>query len=266
MSSSNVLVGTSGYVFDDWVGSFYPPKLPRKDWLRFYASQFDLVEVNATYYRIPPPKIFEGMALKTSPKFKFIIKANQEMTHHSSRDRSLYELFCESIHPLVERNRCDGILLQFPYGFKNSPANQDHLRFLSDAFCGHNVWAEFRHRSWNGDGTKELLLKLELGYCAVDEPSLPGLMPASSYVTSNKGYVRFHGRNSHEWWGGGHRRYDWEYTTEELESWLEKIREMSEVTTTTYVFFNNCYMGRAIKGARLMQRLLGQNVPLELEF
>ena len=261
-----LLIGASGYVYDDWVGPFYPKGLAKNKFLPFYASRFPAVEVNATYYRIPPPRTFETMARNSPPGFLFVVKANQEMTHNASRETSLYRLFLDAVEPLREAGKFDGVLLQFPFGFKNEPQNRSHLAFLREALPGMRMWAEFRHESWNRPPVFDYLRRLSLGYCAVDEPALPGLMPGVAVATSDTGYVRFHGRNASTWWGGGHERYDWEYSAEELSTWLERIRDLAAGTERTYIFFNNCYMGRAVKSARILRRLLGLQTDLDLGF
>jgi uncharacterized protein YecE (DUF72 family) len=158
------------------------------------------------------------------------------------------------------------VLLQFPYGFRHGPPALDHLAFLREALPGMRLWAEFRHASWVRDDVVPYLSALSIGSCAVDEPPLPGLMPPRAAVSSDAGYVRFHGRNADTWWEGGDRRYDWDYTAEELTEWMERLREIASRTDRTYVFFNNCYMGRAVKSARLLGRLLGQAGDPELLF
>jgi len=258
-------IGTSGYVFDDWVGPFYPRGLPRADFLKFYAGEFDVVEINATYYRIPPPRTFAGMCARTPPGFRFVVKAHQDMTHRRSRDPAVYATFRDSLAPMVEAGKLDGVLLQFPFGVQNDEGSRTHLAYLRDAFPGLPLWAEFRHESWNRDPVYAYLERLGIGFCAVDEPRLEGLFPPVCRRTSDTGYVRFHGRNAGTWWGGGDRRYDWEYAREELEEWMENLRDLASATRSTYVFFNNCYMGRAVKGARLLRKILGLSGTLELD-
>jgi uncharacterized protein YecE (DUF72 family) len=126
------------------------------------------------------------------------------------------------------------------------------------------LWAEFRHRSWAEPAVLEFLRRQEIGYCSVDEPALPGLMPPVAAATTDAGYIRFHGRNAATWWGGGHERYDWEYSAQELSEWLDRIRTLAAETERTYIFFNNCYMGRAVKSAGVLRRLLGLETDLEL--
>lgn len=257
-------LGLSGYSYDDWTGVFYPKGLAKSDYLRYYASRFRTVELNATYYRIPPVRTFESMAARTPPGFVFIVKANQDMTHARSRERSLYRGYLEAIQPLRDAGKFDGTLLQFPFGFRNDARNRGHLAFLREQLPGMRLWAEFRHESWDRDPVLDYLRRLDVGYCAVDEPALPGLLPPRPAVTSDAGYIRFHGRNAATWWGGGHERYDWEYTVDELSEWLDRIREIATAADRTYLFFNNCYMGRAVNSARLLGRLLGQAPELDL--
>jgi uncharacterized protein YecE (DUF72 family) len=166
---------------------------------------------------------------------------------------------------MIDAGKLDGVLLQFPFGVRNQTAHRAHLAFLREAFGDLPLWAEFRHESWNQEPVYAFLRTLGMGYCAVDEPALAGLMPPVCRSTSDTGYVRFHGRNAETWWGGGDRRYDWDYSREELEEWLGKLRDLASATRVTYVFFNNCYMGRAVKGARLLQKILGLTGSLELE-
>ncbi len=263
---SKLLIGTSGWSFDDWVGPFYPKGLARKDFLPYYAARFPAAEVNATYYRIPPPRTFETLAARSPRDFLFVVKAHQDMTHHGSRDRDLYRLYLEAIEPIRAAGKFDGVLLQFPFGFRNESGNRAHLAYLREQLPEMRLWAEFRHESWNRKPVFDYLRRLSMGFCAVDEPALPGLFPPVVAATADTGYVRFHGRNAATWFQGGHERYDWEYRPEELSEWLDRIRDLAARTERTYVFFNNCYMGRAVKGARLLQKMLGLQGDLDLGF
>lgn len=263
---SRLLIGASGYSFDDWVGPVYPKGTPKSEFLTHYTRMFPVVELNATYYRIPPARSFETMARKSPRDFLFVVKAHQEMTHAQSRETALYRTFLDAVDPLRAAGKFDGVLLQFPFGFRNEPRHRAHLAYLREALPDMRLWAEFRHESWNQEPVYDYLKRLNLGFCAVDEPALPGLMPPVAAATTDTGYVRFHGRNQATWWQGGHERYDWDYSAEELSEWLERIRKLAAETNRTYVFFNNCYMGRAVKSARILQRLLGLQTDLDLGF
>jgi uncharacterized protein YecE (DUF72 family) len=253
----NIVVGTSGYSFDDWIGTFYPKGTKKGDMLGYYSKHFGCVEVNSTYYRIPHPVVLRRMEEKTPQKFEFIIKANQEMTHKGSRDPALYRSFREAIQPVVEAAKFEGVIAQFPWGFKNTPENRDHLKFLKDRLGDYPLFVEFRNHEWITEDVFGELEKSGVGYCSVDEPRLKGLVPPVARLTTDLGYVRFHGRNAKNWWGrGGGDRYDYLYSEAELKEWVAKIRTMSRDAKKTFVFFNNCHAGQAARNARLMKDLL----------
>jgi len=295
-----ILVGTSGYSFADWVGPFYPPGTRSGDFLAFYARQFDAVEVNSTYYRIPHPRVMEQMEKKTPAGFRFVVKLNQAMTHEGAREPALYQEFLAAIDPLKAAGKYDGLLAQFPWGFKCTPQALGHLEALRERLPGEPLFVEFRHDSWNRPETGPWLRERHLGFCAVDEPALESLMPPVTMVTAEDAYVRFHGRNAANWWGGSGRgargaapgrptavpaagtpqtslfaaasgsppppasgdRYDYDYAERELREWLGRIQELAQRARRTYLFFNNCHAGQAARNAKLMQELLRQqNLP-----
>ncbi len=255
----SIFVGTSGYSFADWVGPFYPPGTRSGDFLAYYARHFDVVEVNSTYYRVPDPRVVEMMERKTPEHFRFVVKLNQAMTHEGSLEGALVRDFRAVLEPLKAAGKYDGLLAQFPWGFKRTPTNEAHLAGLREALPGEPLFVEFRHESWAAPDVGERLRALDLGFCAVDEPALPGLMPPVAMVTSADAYVRFHGRNAQNWWGrGGGDRYDYDYAAAELTEWVQKVRELADKARRTYLFFNNCHAGQAARSAKLMQELLRQ--------
>jgi len=252
-----IVVGTSGYSFADWVGTFYPKGTRKGDMLGYYSKHFGCVEVNSTYYRIPHPVVLRRMEEKTPPGFEFVIKANQEMTHKGSKDPALYTGFLDAIQPVVEAGKFQGVIAQFPWGFKRSQENLDHLKFVKDQFRDSTLFVEFRNRSWITEEVFEELEHSGIAYCSVDEPRFGSLVPPIARLTSDLGYVRLHGRNAKNWWGrGGGDRYDYLYSEDELKEWAAKIKTMSRKAKKTFVFFNNCHAGQAARNASLMKDLL----------
>jgi uncharacterized protein YecE (DUF72 family) len=265
-----IVIGTSGYSFADWVGPFYPAGTRAADFLAYYARHFEAVEVNATYYRIPDRGMFERMVQKTPDGFRFVVKLNQAMSHEGSRDPLLYREFVDALRPLKDSGRYDGLLAQFPWGFKRTPDNRRHLAAMRDLLLGEPLFVEFRHDSWLTPELEPSLREHRIGYCAVDEPQLPGLIPPVTMVTAEDAYVRFHGRNAATWWGrggpggsgGGGDRYDYDYREDELKEWVKKVAALADQARRTYLFFNNCHAGQAARNAKLMQELLRQqNLP-----
>ena len=190
-----VLIGTSGYSFPDWVGPFYPPGTTRAGMLDYYVQQFPAVEVNATYYRIPPPPTLAAMERKTPAGFEFVVKANAAMTHEGSADPALYDSFRRAIEPVARAGKLSGLLAQFPWAFRRGAKEEEHLRAMKRLLPDAPLFVEFRHKSWIAEDVFPFLEREGLGYVSVDEPDLPGLVPPVARATTEAAYVRFHGRN-----------------------------------------------------------------------
>jgi len=253
-----IRVGTSGYSYEDWVGPFYPEGLPKRDRLVFYAREFSTCEVNFSYYRIPTARTLAAMARKVPNDFLFTIKASKEMTHERENQSEAFSQFRQALLPWIEEHKLGCILAQFPFSFHNTPQNRDYLKYLREHLSDLPVVVEFRNVAWLKPETFELLERLNLGFCCVDQPLLEGLLPPIAKVTGSIAYVRFHGRNYRKWWD--HRetweRYDYTYRIEELEEWVPKIQEMDQQAERTFVFANNHWRGQAVDTARQLRILL----------
>ena len=251
-----IRIGTSGFSYDDWVGEVYPADLPQRDWLSFYARLFSAVEINVTYYRIPALYTIESWVRKTPPDFLFAVKAFQDLTH--GRETPDFKPFVESLRPLVEARKFGCVLAQFPYSFHPTPQNRDYLKTVRAGLGELPAVIEFRDVRWVEDETFELLRELNFGFCSVDEPRLPGLMPPVALATGPVAYVRFHGRNAAKWYGHDEawERYNYSYRPEELQEWVPKLQRLNEEAPLTLVFMNNHYRGQSIKGAQDLQRML----------
>jgi uncharacterized protein YecE (DUF72 family) len=251
-----IVIGTSGYSFDDWVGDFYPLDLPKGKRLDYYKYFFNAVEINSTYYRIPHPAVFYNIAKKVKNDFEFIIKTHRSFTHDRKDIEKPTMEFNESISPVVDSGKFRGYLAQFPYSFKYSPANLDYIVRGKELFDKGPYFVEFRHISWDNEVVEQRLMANEIGLCSVDEPALKGLYPSKERSTSNIGYVRFHGRNAANWWGGRGDRYDYLYSKEELLDWKSKIDELKARSDKIYLFFNNCHLGQAVRNAKMLMEIL----------
>lgn len=252
----NVLVGTSGFSYSDWKGVFYPKDIDSEDMLIHYAEVFQTVEINVTYYRIPRPKVFEKMIQRTKSNFEFVVKTHRDFTH--TRDfKGVLQEFKDCLSPLVHEGRLGAILAQFPWSFKPLKQNLEYLKSLKNALEFAPLVVEFRHRSWIKESIFEFLKKEGIGFCCVDEPDLPGLVPPIATATSLIGYVRFHSRDASKWWDGGLKgRYDYDYQESELKEWIPKLLKLGQDTKKIYIFFNNCHEGHAAKNALRMRELL----------
>jgi len=260
----DIRVGTSGYSFADWVGPFYPPGTRSGEFLEHYARHFGCVEVNSTYYGMPRPKVMEHMAARTPDAFGFVVKLHQSLTHEGDPGEDGVRAFLAGIEPLKAAGKYRGLLAQFPWAFRRTEAAKAHLERLRGSLPGEPLWVEFRHASWMHPRLPAWLRERAIGYCAVDEPALPGLVPPVTHLTTDTGYVRLHGRNAATWWGrGGGDRYDYDYSERELQEWVTRVTELARQAKQTYLFFNNCHAGQAARNAKLMEELLRRQQSLE---
>lgn len=255
----NVKIGTSGYSFDDWRGNFYPEKVEKGKMLDYYVQHFDTVEINSTYYGIPHPRVFENMAKKAPAGFDFMVKAPQTFTHKRADLEKDRQSFRTALQPLVEAGKLAGVLAQFPYSFKFNAANLDYVARCREAVAPHPLFVEFRHNEWVNRQMYDRLRADQVGYVAVDEPQLPGLLKPDCFATTDVAYIRLHGRNAEQWWDGGPLRYDYSYSGSELEYWKERVRKIMAKVKMVYAYFNNCHLGQAAQDAGRFAAMLRED-------
>jgi uncharacterized protein YecE (DUF72 family) len=256
-----IYVGTCGYAYKDWIGPFYPGTVRQGEMLAFYANCFRAVEIDASYYGVLQPAAVARMNAGTPPDFRFCFKTPQSVTHPPdvsvTRIHDDAQAFVESVAPLVEAGKFGCALVQFPNSFKPTESGEAYLRRVVDALRPLKLVAEFRNREWQTPKTHHLLSQLDVGWCNVDMPRYESLLTPSSDTTSRVGYVRFHGRNAAQWWTGDNvTRYDYEYTTEELVPWTDRVAEIDDRVEATYAFFNNHARGNAARNAEAFVDLL----------
>jgi uncharacterized protein YecE (DUF72 family) len=251
---SRIYIGTSGYSYKDWVGPVYPPGTSQKEFLRFYAEEFSIVELNFSYYRMPDPNMLEQMLTKTDNNFLFSIKAHKSLTHEidekTSENARIYK---ESIRPLIDSKRIGAILFQFPYSFHYTVENRKYLDTLSREFEGIPAAFEFRSNEWIKESVFDALRTRKISFVNVDEPELPKLITPSDIVTSEPGYIRFHGRNKRNWWRGTNIT---RYEKEELTGWISRIEKIIEKVKILLISFNNHYKGQAVKNAKILRDIV----------
>lgn len=262
--TAEIRVGTSGYSFKDWVGTVYPERTRAREYLMLYAQDFDAVEINSTFYRVPPADMVERMAAKVPDGFRFTVKAPQTMSHDRKRFAETKGPFLRAVEPLKRAGMLGGVLVQFPQSFPMDARSAEFLPRVADAFrfAGCKVFVEFRHQSWYRDATYELLERLGVGFVNVDLPALGTLPKPSAIVTCGQAYVRLHGRNREMWYRHPtpSHRYDYSYGDGELVEWTGRIAQMAEHAGVVYAFMNNCHMGSSYVDALRLKQRLGQPV------
>jgi uncharacterized protein YecE (DUF72 family) len=245
-----VRVGLSGWNYAHWRnGVFYPPRLPQRRWLEFYAGRFGTVEVNATFYRLPRVDAVAHWVEQTPPGFQFSVKTSRYLTH-VRRLRDLgpgLELFLERLEPLLRGSKLGPLLWQLPPTFRC-----DHRR-LADALArlprGLRHCFEFRDRSWFVEETYALLREHGVALVIADGPRVDPFQ--THELTADWTFVRLHG-------GTKGRRGN--YSRCELADWAERLRHWSR-THEVFVYFNNDWEGFAPRNGLLLERLLSLRDP-----
>ncbi len=261
-------VGPAGWSYEDWEGVVYPAQKPRGfSQLSYIARYFDTVEVNTTFYRPPTPWLARQWVRKVAhnPDFEFTAKLWQRFTHEGAALGTEEERkFKEGIQPLVDADKLGALLIQFPWRFKNEPGNREWVGTLLDAFFEYPLVVEFRHASWLTDDIFDFLRDRGVGFANIDQPVIGKSVPPTSLATSDIGYIRFHGRNYHDWFregAGRDDRYNYLYTDQELEEWLGRVRDLEKQTKKNFLIYNNHYGGKAVVNALQMKaKLTGQPV------
>jgi uncharacterized protein YecE (DUF72 family) len=253
----DILIGTSGFSFDDWVGEVYPSHIKKHEMLPYYEKTlgFRTLEVNYTYYSMPSKKTMESFLMRTSRDFSFVVKAYKGFTHEiTGKSKELCQFFKDGVSPLGDSLKA--LLFQFPYTFLPDSKNIDYLKTLRQEFKDFESVVEFRNAQWSDNGYLDILRDLSFGYCIVDEPKLKGLLPFHPALTSDTGYFRFHGRNK-AWFNEPlDVRYDYLYSGKELEKFVDPIKDIASKAAKTFVFFNNCHLGKAVKNAQMLKEML----------
>ncbi|MCL4378735.1 MAG: DUF72 domain-containing protein, partial [Actinobacteria bacterium] len=244
-------IGTSGYNYEDWKGSFYPEQLDEKEYLGYYSTFFNTVELNFTYYCFPSSKVIDVISQRVGENFIFSVKSNSIFTHQRNYTSNDIKKFLDPLKTLVDNKKFGSILFQFPWSFTYSSANLNYLSRLAKDFDGHDMCFEFRNNCWLNETVLNKLKEDNIGFCNVDEPQLKGLLPITDINTSSSGYIRFHGRNKEDWWDheSAFQRYDYMYKQEELCQWISPIKKIMNNSKKTFIYFNNHYKGKAGKSA-----------------
>jgi uncharacterized protein YecE (DUF72 family) len=228
----NVLVGTSGYSYKQWKGSFYPADLPAAAMLRFYAQRLRTVEINNTFYRMPSEALLAGWAEDVPESFTFVLKASRRITHVKRLSNVGEELAYFFRVASVLGRRLGPVLFQLPpFSKKDAGRLRD---FLAQVPEGRRVALEFRHESWFDDEVYDVLRSRGAALCVADVAEDDGIT-SPLVATAPWGYLRL-------------RRPD--YGEPELAQWSERIR--AQAWDSAFVFFKHEDEG---KGAAFAERL-----------
>jgi len=240
---ASIYIGTSGWHYKHWVGTFYPPKTPASKMLAYYFERFDTVELNNTFYRLPKESALENWRDSTPPNFQFVAKGSRFITHMKKLkdpEQSIARYF-EAIDVL--QDKLGPILFQLPPNWEVDAARFEH--FLQALPKYHRYAFEFRNATWDAPAIYDLLALHGAGYCIFD---LAGF-ESPLHVSSDLVYIRLHGP-------GG--KYQGSYTDDALRRWAARIRAWHGEERSVYVYFDNDQAGYAAFNALRLKELLNE--------
>ncbi|MFL6721778.1 MAG: DUF72 domain-containing protein [Sphingomonas sp.] len=240
---SKIHVGCSGWVYKHWRGIFYPEGLPQKRWFERYAEDFDTVEINASFYRLPLASTFEGWRDKAPPGFHYAVKVNRFITHMKKLVdcEEAVDQFIALARPLGEK--LGPLLYQLPPSLKLDLKRLE--RFVERLPRDLNHVFEFRNKEWYVPETYALLERHGASFCIHDMPGSKTERIAVGPVA----YVRFH---------GGEGKYWGRYSDEGLLGWTDWIVGQARQGRSAWCYFNNDIHGHAIHDARTLKAMVGQ--------
>lgn len=293
-----ILVGITSWTEPTLIesGRFYPPFAKTAEGrLRYYASQFPIVEVDSTYYALPA-EATSGIWVKRTPeRFVFDVKAFRLFTQHPTspsalpkdlreslpqelrEKRNLYyrdlpaEILSETWHrfesallPLDSAGKLGVVLFQFPPWFYPSNEQREYILSCKEKLPQYRLAVEFRHNWWLNDKnyarTMDFLMANQLPYVCVDEPQgFQSSVPPIAEATADISVIRFHGRNTAKWEANGlsaAERFNYLYDEKELGEWVPKAKELGSKTKQLHVLFNNCHDDKAVVNARQIAMML----------
>jgi uncharacterized protein YecE (DUF72 family) len=250
LSKDNIVLGTCGWSYEEWVGNFYE-KSRAQSKLRAYSKVFKTAEIDSTFYRNPSKGTVMGW-LKYSPSdFVFSAKLPKIITHDNmlglkNNVKTDLEVFLDLMRPLQLGGKLACLLIQLPPKYAYNPANlEDFFKLLDPTF---RYAVEFRNTTWllPETATFKLLRQYGVAYTIVDEP----LLSPEVHVTTDFAYFRWHGQGKNIW-------FDYRYNDEELDVWVPKVLETSKEVKKIYGYFNNHYHGYAPENCLQLLEKLG---------
>lgn len=241
---STLHIGTSGWSYKHWKTIFYPPEVKTSQWLEYYATQFDCVELNASFYRLPQEQTVKDWRKRTPDDFKFCFKLSRYITQLKKLNDVGEPLqnFFDRFKPL---RICAGpILIQLPPHFGFDAERTENFFKLLRRYRSYRFALEARHETWLAPAALDLLKKYRVAFVIAESG---GRFPYSEAVTTDFVYLRFHGPAA---------LYASDYSSETLRKYATLVEHWLNQERDVWCFFNNDVHGYAVKNARELRALV----------
>jgi uncharacterized protein YecE (DUF72 family) len=266
MLQTKFYIGTAGWKYDDWIGSFYPRKESGGfDWLSYYAHYFNCIEVNSTFYAYMNPWIRKT---QDAEDFSFVLKLHQDFTHKRTYTKKNIEDMLSLLSAIHKANRLGGLLVQFPQSFRFDGNSAAYISSLKELFGQYNLYMEVRHGSFQTADAYEFFRQARINCITIDQPVIGNAVNFKSFRTGDSLYVRLHGRNKKEWFAGfgkqdtpqtdsdRSKRYEYLYSPGELTEMVQQIKDVIITVEKIYIITNNHPKGNAVANAFLLMSML----------
>jgi uncharacterized protein YecE (DUF72 family) len=250
---TELLIGTSGWSYNEWAGVFYPNASSNK--LSYYSRVYGTVEVDSSFYAFPSKGLVLGWARYTPENFVFSVKLPQLLTHEKKLDldkgvEADLIRFLSLLKPLIASGKLGPVLVQLPPSFSFQSDFGRLKGFLGRAPEDVKFAVEFRHPSWLREDVWSFLRGKNVANVIVDEP----LLPPDTVTTADFAFIRWHGRGSRPW-------YNYRYSEKELDDWVPRVRQVTARVKRTFGYFNNHFRGFAVENSlRMMEKLEVSNI------
>jgi len=250
-------IGTSGYDYPEWKGIFYPEKLPRKDFLSFYATHFNALELNNTFYNMPTKERIESYVERSEGKLHFSLKVPKIFTHEVGCNLQTASAELKAaVSPMVEEELLTSFLFQFPHNFDYSVENRKYLSCLLNEFKDYHCVVEFRNKNWSRASVFESLVLRNTSIAFPDMPKVIEYVDKkmSSFV-GPEAYGRLHARQSNTWYSDStEERYH--YSEGEMLKFLPGIKLAFAEGRRCQFYFNNDPNGSGLLNALMLREMV----------
>ena len=292
--AGRIFVGTSSWADPGFVEEWYPPGMPARERLPWYAERFECVELNSSFYAVPDRNMAERWARATPDGFVFDVKLHRLLSRHAADLKSLppdlrdeaqtndrgrvrltpeleaavADRVLEAVEPLDRTGKLGAFLLQLTPAFAPGSHRLEELDALLERLAPHVVAVELRHRGWvaekRAEETFSYLSERGAAFVSVDAPRedhVPIMPPVDAVTTERVAYMRMHGRDAHGYMHGKSvaERFAWDYSDEELEEIAERVRGLAEQAHEVHALFNNNRGADAPSAASRFRELIGQD-------
>jgi len=244
---ADIRIGCSGFLYDQWKGTFYPENLPRSQWLDFYSKHFPTVELNVTFYRLPERETFAKWYLATPKDFVFSLKASRFITHVKKLKDCAEPVEAFFSRASVLKEKLGIILWQLPPTFNLDIERLKEFLEVLKPYRKRNTF-EFRNKTWMTKKIFSLFEKENIALCMADHPDFLDNLPA----TADFIYIRRHGE------GGS---YTTSYSAESLKGDAKVIKDHLKKKKDVFMYFNNDAFGYAPQNALELITLVGKKKP-----